>query len=73
MLFLNVITTHFMLVDAVIEFHLYGYSSIGNRLCCGMVITIVFMLIDAMFEYLFEYMSTCNEFHCVIGIATDLT
>ena len=36
-----------------------------------MVITIVFMLIDEMFAYLFDYLSTGNEFHCVMVIAID--
>ena len=35
-----------------------------------MVIAIYFMLVDTMFEsHLFEYLSTGNEFHCVMVIA----
>ena len=61
-----------MLVDTMIESHLYGYLSTGNEFHCVIVITIDFMLEDKMFEsYLYKYLSTGNGFHCVMVIAID--
>ena len=61
-----------MLVDTMIESHLYGYLSTGNEFHCVIVITLDFMLEDKMFEsYLYKYLSTGNGFQCVMVIAID--
>ena len=39
-----------MLVDTMIEYHLYGYLSTSNGFHCVMVTAINFMLVDIMFE-----------------------